>query len=463
MCDDPVTWHGRDRRVPALFLLHAVLALMAVVYGFDSAWPAAWRGAIFRVASALALVGMTAILVLILQRRTWTSESTVTMRLAAALCLSQLGLSLFFILPNRFALPAIAVAWAGGAILAWRINWTAAVAWAMAAGFILYAGSIMAIPIDVNRADMLPFIAHAIEIFRAGGDPYLADFSVIDPNPFFYPPAQWLVFLPAQEFGIDLRVINLLSAAAIILLVERQARGGGTSLRAGVYPILLSPLALPMMHSGQVWPYWLAILGFGLMTLSGRWCWTAAIAATAIGLRQTALVPAAIVAIALTGRIRLGTWLRIMAVGTATLAVSFVPFVRSREALEMLFVDGPRRALAQAHIQGNPANQIAASNLLGWLGLESRDSRFEMGVAILMAVLAWFAARRGLRQMLAVAGIGYALTISANPYVHRYYYVAGVILLAIGLTTDEQHSRRRGLTADWNDRSEQGQGKPAKA
>jgi hypothetical protein len=97
-------------------------------------------------------------------------------------------------------------------------------------------------------------------------------------------------------------------------------------------------------------------------------------------------------------------------------------------------VQGPRIALDLAHAQGNPANQVAASNLLEWLGLDAWDTRVEAAVAVLIMGTAWFAARRGIRPALTVAGLGYALAVSFNPYVFRYYYVAGLLLAAIGLT-----------------------------
>ena len=186
----------------------------------------------------------------------------------------------------------------------------AAIGWAMAIGFALYVGSILMITDYGSRADMLPFIAHAIDIFLTGRDPYTADFSHITKNPFFYPPAQWLAFLPAQAFGIDLRIVNLLSAAAMVALVEWRARRGEAALRAGVYPIMLSPLTLPMMYTGQIWPYWLATLCLGLLALRGRWAWAALVAAIAIGLRQTALAPTAALAASLIGHLRSVSLLR---------------------------------------------------------------------------------------------------------------------------------------------------------
>ena len=96
-----------------------------------------------------------------------------------------------------------------------------------------------------------------------------------------------------------------------------------------------------------------------------------------------------------------------------------MPFVHSRAAFEMILVQGPRIALDLAHAQGNPANQVAASNLLEWLGLDAWDIRIEAAVTVLTMATAWLAARRGIRAALAVAELGYALAVSFNPYVFR--------------------------------------------
>lgn len=248
-------------------------------------------------------------------------------------------------------------------------------------------------------------------------------------------PVQWLIYLPFQVLGIDLRVLNLLSATLMVVLVEHRARSGSVEafLRLGIYPLLLSPLVLPMMHSGQVWPYWLAIQVFAFLVLDRRWIWAAAVVALAVGTRQTALIPAASILVALVGRTRLSEWLGAAMAGALTLAATCLPFVGSHGALQMLFLTGPARALANAHQQGNPSNQVATSNILDWLGLAAWDSRVEMLLALLTLIGVRFAFRKGVGPMLAAAGVGYVMTISANPYLHRYYYVAGLLLAGIGI------------------------------
>jgi hypothetical protein len=433
--------YARNGRVVSLLVLHALFSLMIVVYGRDFTFPEAWRGEIMRASAIVFSAGIIGLLVFSLRPQGWTNKPAPWMPLAALLCHVQLLPTLFFALPRPFALPAIGLAALGGAILQWTFGSLAAIAWAMAAGFTLYIGTILSVPPDTPGADMLPFIAHAIDVFRSGQSPYLADYSSIDDNPFFYPPAQWLIFLPARVAGVDLRVVNLLSAGAMVLLVEWRARSGETSLRAAVYPIMLSSLVLPMMHSGQVWPYWLTILALALCVLEERWIGAAVVAAMAIGVRQTAIIPAAVLLMALAVRQAPARTIAALAAGAATLAVTAVPFLASWEVLKAFLITNPGRALANHH--GNPDNQIALSNVLNRIGLELWDSRVEAMTALLAVSLAWLAAKRSMRSVLTVAGLGYVLTVSFNPYLHRYYYVAGFLLAAIAFTAEREPAQAR--------------------
>lgn len=68
------------------------------------------------------------------------------------------------------------------------------------------------VPIDINRADMLPAIVKEIEIFLRGENPFqptmLADGRVIL---HCYLPGLWLSYLPFHILGIDLRYLNIIA------------------------------------------------------------------------------------------------------------------------------------------------------------------------------------------------------------------------------------------------------------
>ena len=422
-------------QVYGVALVGAMLLLAGAAYGLSFRMSPTWRPTVFRGVSLVWLTGLCALVALTLAFPGRRATIERLNRVGAWSCLAQLGLTAFFNLPTQLAMATLTL----GALVAWvlarRFGAGSVMLGAAAAGMAGFAASLMLI--GMERADMLPFIGHAIDVFVAGGDPYAADFSSITPNPFFYPPVQWLIFLPLRVAGLDMRFLNLVCAAGLILLVELQVLRRKVALRAGIYPVLLSPLAFPMMHSGQVWPYWLAIAAFGLLVMRRRWALAALVVAVAVGMRQTALVPAAavFVVVLMQERLLISGWAAM--VGVAMMVAIVVPtMLLSDRAISLIFVDGPRLAQTLAHQAGNPLDQIALSNWLGWLGLERWDTPVEVVIALATIVLTTVAAHRGTGHMLAMAGAGYALTVSANSYVHRYYYVAGLLLFVIGFLDD---------------------------
>lgn len=421
----------------AILLLNAMLCLISVVYGLDYLYPRPSRLLVYHVATVVWVAGLGAMFSLSFTGRNEDHRlGPVLDRLGPWLCYLQLFLTLFFNLTTRLALVAITVV----AVLAFCLDrWrpSAAFAGALAGGFVTFIVAIVLIPIDRGGADMLPYINHAVDAFLAGRNPYAEDFSALGKNPFFYMPLQWLIYLPPWVIGVDARVVNVLSAAAIVALVEVAARRDlvSGSLRAGVYPLLLSPLAFPMMHSGQVFAYWLCTLGFGLLALEGRWTGAAAIAGLAIGIRPTAALPAVALFVGLLGHVPRVVWLRSAAVGVVVVSAGLLPFIVSYpDALNVMLVDGPKRALAVAHAVQDPLPQIAASAIMDHFGLDRFDVWIETCVAVAFLPVAWLAARRGIQHLLCAAGVMYAATIAFNPYLHRYYYVAGLLLFAIGIS-----------------------------
>src|SRR6185437_1271818 len=186
------------------------LGLVALTYGFQFAYPATLRDTIFRAVSALFIVLLLSLLALTFgSRRAWRLPVKLD-QATAVFCLFQLGLTLFLALPSRKAVLAIGLLLMIAAFLGKRLGALPVIAWAMACGWAVYAGSLFFVPFDAQSGDMLLFIEHALDVFRMGGDPYTADFGGIDANPFFYLPLQWLIYLPVRVLGGDLRIVNLL-------------------------------------------------------------------------------------------------------------------------------------------------------------------------------------------------------------------------------------------------------------
>ena len=208
----------------SLVALNAALGLISIAYGFDYALPANGRGVFYRCVTAVLLLILLGLLQSVVRDGTHPSNQAASPRLVLLLCLAQVSLTLFFNLPTRGAVLLILALWLVASLLARSGRAAVAIAGVVATGLAAFGISLAVVPPTTPGADMLPFIAHAIDVFRAGGDPYVADYSAIDDNPFFYPPPQWLIYLPLRSLGLDLRLLNLASAMAVVALVERWAR-----------------------------------------------------------------------------------------------------------------------------------------------------------------------------------------------------------------------------------------------
>jgi hypothetical protein len=421
------------KTLASLLLINILIAGLGLLYGFDYKYPTAWREEIFRAGTAVWLIGLA---VLLWQRWSGTTESRAApatlRRIGPWLASCQLAIALFFFLPSRLAVVAIASMLGVGWLA--RLRWGSAGHYAVvvASGFGLFAASILVTPVDQNGADMLPVITFAIDAFASGQNPYAVSYQSVTANPFFYPPYQWLAFAPARLLGLDLRMVNLLCAAAMVALVERGRWGGRDELRAGIYPVMFSALALPMMHSGQVWPYWLAITLAAILAARGNWFGALAAFGAAAGMRQTALIPTMIVLVALVAGASPRDWLRAGLAAAFILGIGLVPVALiSPASLRYIFVEGPALALAHRPA-GNPLDQVAASGFLYLFGLEDQAVRLEVLAALAFLPLAWTAGVAGIGRVVTTAGLAYLVVISFNPYLFRYYYVAGLLLVSIG-------------------------------
>ncbi|WP_264713358.1 hypothetical protein [Limobrevibacterium gyesilva] len=420
-----------------MLLINGLIAALGFLYGFEYKYPAAWQGAVFRAGTTVWLVGLV-----LLSWLRWSdavgprATPAHLDRAGAWLATCQLVITLFFFLPSRSAVIAGAALGAAGWMA--RRRWGAGGQYAVvvASGFALFATSILVTPLDPARADMLPAIAFAIDAFVAGRNPYAVSYQSITANPFFYPPYQWLAFAPPRLLGLDVRIVNLLCAAAMVAFVERACRrnGGHDGLRAGIYPVMFSAMALPMMHSGQVWPYWLAITVAGILALRGSWVGAVAALAAAAGMRQTALIPIIIILVALIAGTAPRDWLRAGLAAALILGIELVPVaLLSPASLHHIFIDGPALALARRPPDGNPLDQVAVSNFLYRFGAAGSAVLLEALAAAAFLPLAWMAGRIGTGRIVATAGLAYLVVISFNPYLHRYYYVAGLLLVGIGI------------------------------
>jgi len=420
-----------------LCLLNALLSLLVIVYGFDYAYPAEWRFAIYRGASVIFLAGLAALAILSPRAIRGPDADLVQIERAGTLfCAWQLALNLFFHLPTVTAIAAILVLAAVIAACFHRIiksaYWAAFATWVACALYYMRHH-----PLG-EGADMLPFITHAISVAAHGGNPYTADYSSITDNPFYYLPYQWLLYFPAWLIGCDLRVINVICAVACVLVIEIAA-GRIARLPAFLYPFLLCSFTIPMMVEGELWPYWLCILSVALLLLRGRVRAGVVVLAITVGIRQTALVPLAVIMVMLLGQMHLRAWLRLSVL--VGLAGGIMPVIATLawgpSMWRTILIDGPRIGAAKSLLIHNPLNQIGASNFVAYAGLSQRASLIQAAMAVLLLGVAFLYAGRGNKNLLCCTGLIYTVVMSFNPFIHVYYYLSGLMIFAAGLAYQE--------------------------
>lgn len=110
---------------------------------------------------------------------------------------------------------------------------------AVYAVLIAVAERIHSVPLD-DYSDVLRSTREAITVFLAGGNPYTHKMLTTDPvgSPFFYPPGEFLFYLPAYLVGGDIRWLDLAAGIGItvaIALAGIRAGFGQVALPAMLY------------------------------------------------------------------------------------------------------------------------------------------------------------------------------------------------------------------------------------
>jgi hypothetical protein len=148
-------------------------------------------------------------------------------------------------------------------------------------------------PHDDPAADMLQIIGFGSQDFLAGKNPYQPYLTSSGKEvPFGYWPGIWLPYAMFVALGIDMRVLNLLSLALLVLLFELAPKD---RLRAPeitaltFYPFILSSPIWQMMLSGHLWLFWLLVCGTMLLIVGERLRSAALMFGFALACRPTAL------------------------------------------------------------------------------------------------------------------------------------------------------------------------------
>jgi hypothetical protein len=362
----------------------------------------------------------------------------------AALALLMLGWLFYLIVGSpqmsrgaAMTMVAAAVAVAIAALPRWRPGAIAALA--VLASVSIAAWLISIESFAASGGDMLDLIETAVTRVLDGRFPY-QDLRVpgsvqleYSARPVPYPPMMWLAFLPFRAAGLDLRLLPLLAAAAVGLLLWRAARRAG-SAAAGLADVLLptlflAPIFVLRVISIQTPPQWLLMCVIVLVARGPRSApWVGVLSGVALGMRESTLV--------LLPLLLLYYWLRaprqalgFLAALAATSAVIFVPFILidadafiSSMVYNAAYVMRLERPLNHVGLGPWIANSVGAG----------AASALQAGLCTAIYVVAYRRMRTA-AELAVLMGLAYLIFMLVNPLIHEYYYLNGLILIALGL------------------------------
>lgn len=433
---------ARDTRpLLAGLLLGFMLAAMSVAYGFqyrsDSAHPLDY----FLLFSAPYFLCLALVLVVGLcpplagTGREQRSAPAVGLAMTTAM----IALSLYFHaaeLPIP-ALPAIAalVVAVGAAAASFGVG--RAVWLALLLGLAMQIALALLNPLDVAAANMLPVIEAGCGKLLAGENPYLAAYPGITSVPLMYLPGLLLPYCAPVAVGLDLRVLNVILLLATVGYAAwaLDFRRHPERLSLGLLPLLFSPPAGQMMVHGHVWLYWLLVLVFVHALATRHFLAAALLLGLMLATRQMSLFLAIPAAAYMATRLRLPALLGYGAISIAIYFAVMAPVMLTTPDWIELFYLSATRVGEQSHlVYGNPMNQVSLSGLLTQMGLAGVLPFLQVAV-LLLAAAAFWVWRRSLafHQALILLGVAYVLVIGLNPFLHRYFYVPGFLLLALGI------------------------------
>lgn len=281
-------------------------------------------------------------------------------------------------------------------------------------------------------ANMLEIIEAAAGEFEAGNNPYRL-YESIAPVPFSYLPALWLPYALPHALGWDVRVVSLICFALIVLIFERGLKlgtRGPALLSVTFYPILFSPQIAQMIIHGHIWLYWVAVLAAAMLLYRGKLVAAAVLVGLALAARQSYLFVLLPLAVYMWRQHSFGRMLGYAAVSLAVYAVIVAPFS---------VWTGPG-FWAQMYLSYSSATnalpaleQLNASTYLFAVGAERLLLPIQVALIVAWSWVAWKGAARGAGWFAGVAGLVYIWAVLFNPYVVRYLYLPGMLLLAMSL------------------------------
>lgn len=445
---------GDDKAVPAGLLLFAMVAAMSIAYGFQYRADAERPLSYFLGFSALYFLCLAALSVVAMKPVSLSDAgAALPARLGLAMTTGALVLTLYFT-DGQLPVPALAsigvtvVAVAG---VAATLGIARALWLALLLGLAVQIALALGNPLDVAAANMLPVIEAGCGKLLSGENPHLADYPGITSVALIYLPGLLLPYCGPVALGLDVRTLNVVLLVAIVAYAAWafDFRHRPERLSLGLLPLLFSPPAAQMMVHGHVWSYWLLVVVFVHTLATRRFAAAALVLGLMLATRQMSLFLAFPAAIYMSTRLRVPALLRYGAISIITFLVIMAPVMLTVPDWINFFFLSTTQIGEQSHLTyGNPMNQVSLSGLLTDSGVAGLLQPLQVGVLLLAGVAFWLWRRwLSFDQALFLLGVTYVLVIGLNSFLHRYFYVPGLILIALGIAYSLAGARGSGASA----------------
>jgi hypothetical protein len=254
-------------------------------------------------------------------------------------------------------------------------------------------------------------------------------------RPIYYLPGVWLAYLPAVALGMDLRVLNLLYLACLVLIFERLLpirHDRSIVLSLTLYPLLLSPSFLGIVSALHVLHYWLLLLLTMLCIQEKRYWLASLFFGLALATRQPALFLVAPLFAWLSLQLR---WNELLRYGLATFGVYLtvmLPFAIWWGDVEM-FWKHFYYDVASLPGTNDLRKDIGVANLLDLAGLAWSGAAIQLAIILLATLYVMVRKRYDLSWTLQFLGVTYIWLIFFNTYSVRYVYYPGFLLALAGV------------------------------
>ena len=445
---------GDDKAVPAGLLLFAMVAAMSIAYGFQYRADAERPLSYFLGFSALYFLCLAALSVVAMKPVSLSGAgATLPARLGLAMTTGALVLTLYFtdgLLPVP-ALASIGVTVVAVAGVAATLGIARALWLALLLGLAVQIALALGNPLDVAAANMLPVIEAGCGKLLSGENPHLADYPGITSVALIYLPGLLLPYCGPVALGLDVRILNVVLLVAIVAYAAWafDFRNRPERLSLGLLPLLFSPPAAQMMVHGHVWSYWLLVVVFVHTLATRRFAAAALVLGLMLATRQMSLFLAVPAAVYMSTRLRVPALLRYGAISIITFLVIMAPVMLTVPDWINFFFLSTTQIGEQSHLTyGNPMNQVSLSGLLTDSGVAGLLQPLQVGVLLLAGVAFWLWRRwLSFDQALFLLGVTYVLVIGLNSFLHRYFYVPGLILIALGIAYSLAGTRGSGASA----------------